>query len=81
MRNGNAPQFTAIVSNRKTGRVETRTYTLELHHRDIPQRIGGEGVHDSTNLDIVTPWQHEDVDSYRHVGYDLIRIVQWIDVY
>lgn len=81
MRNGNAPQFTAIVSNRQTGRVETRTYTLELHHRDIPQRIGGEGVHDSTNLDIVTPWQHEDVDSYRHVGYDLIRIEQWIDVY
>ena len=81
MRNGNAPQFTALVSNRKTGRVETRTYTLELHHRDIPQRIGGEGVHDSTNLDIVTPWQHEDADSYRHVGYDLIKIEQWVDEY
>lgn len=81
MREGNAPQFTAVVSSNKTGRIETKTFSLELHHSDIFQREGGAGVHNFDNLDIVTPWEHAERDQYRHVGYELIKIEQWVNVY
>lgn len=47
MKDGLAPQMKVEVVNRKTGAVEERVVSMELHHRDIPQRTGGTGVHDS----------------------------------
>ncbi|MBD8191058.1 RHS domain-containing protein [Pseudomonas fluorescens] len=79
MKDGLAPQMKVEVVNRKTGAVEERVVSMELHHRDIPQRTGGTGVHDSKNLDALTPWDHEAADPYRHTGYDLSKIITGID--
>lgn len=81
MEKGKAPKFRAEVIVRKTGLPETKSFSMELHHRDIPQRIGGEGVHSSKNLDALTPWEHEAVDSFRHAGNDLVRIVEGVDIW
>jgi RHS repeat-associated protein len=76
MSKGNAPQIQVEVVHRRTGVPSIMDFPIELHHSAIPQRIGGVGVHSPTNLLRVTPWQHEAIDPYRHVGYDLIRIVK-----
>ena len=54
---------------------------MELHHKDIPQRVGGDGVHQLGNLDSLTPWEHEAVDAFRHTGYDLSRIIKGVDLW
>jgi len=54
---------------------------MELHHRDIPQRVGGDGVHQSSNLDSLTPWDHEAVDPFRHTGYDFSKIIKGLDIW
>ena len=79
MENGNAPRMTVEVTNRKTGKTSTKDYSMELHHRDVPQRVGGEGVHDHSNLDALTPWEHEEVDPFRHVGSDLEEVILGVD--
>lgn len=76
MKNGNAPMIEAEVIHRRTGAVSTVDLPIELHHATIPQRAGGAGVHNTTNLLKVTPWQHEAIDPYRHVGYDLVQITK-----
>lgn len=81
MAKGRAPKISVMVQNRKTLEITERVYSLELHHATIPQRIGGTGVHNTSNLDILTPWEHEAVDSFRHVGSDLIRIIKGVDVW
>ena len=81
MAEGKAPKMTVEVISRKTDKISIREYTLELHHNDIPQRVGGEGVHDSSNLLALTPWEHEAVDQFRHVGSDLIRVIKGVDVW
>lgn len=75
MQSGKAPQIEVVMTNRKTGVQVTRKVSLELHHKNIPQRVGGTGVHSPSNLDILTPWQHETVDPFRHVGWDLDQIL------
>ncbi|GHC57487.1 RHS repeat-associated core domain-containing protein [Ulvibacter litoralis] len=81
MKEGKAPKMTVEVTNRKTGVTTTRDYSMELHHKDIPQRVGGDGVHDSSNLDALTPWEHEAVDEFRHVGSDLDEVIKGVDTW
>jgi len=81
MAEGKAPKMTVEVISRKTDKISIREYALELHHNDIPQRVGGAGVHDSSNLLALTPWEHEAVDQFRHVGSDLIRVIKGVDVW
>jgi len=76
MADGMAPRITVEVINRRTGLPQTKDVSMELHHRDIPQRIGGDGVHKTQNLDALTPWEHEAVDPFRHAGSDLVRIIR-----
>ncbi|MDR3197496.1 MAG: hypothetical protein LBU34_06450 [Planctomycetaceae bacterium] len=45
----------AKVRDNKTGKTKEVEVSMELHHRDTPQREGGEGVHDTINLDMLTP--------------------------
>lgn len=78
---GKAPRMEVEVVNRRTGLPETKEVSMELHHRDIPQRVGGTGVHESANLDALTPWEHELVDPFRHTGYDLSKIVRGLDIW
>ncbi len=76
MNNGDAPRIQVEVVSRRTGAISTMDMSIELHHTTIPQRVGGPGVHNATNLTKLTPWQHEAVDPYRHVGYDLIQVIK-----
>jgi RHS repeat-associated protein len=75
MNKGQAPKIKAEVRNNKTGKIETKDVSMELHHNDIPQRVGGEGVHEASNLKEVTPWEHEEIDPYRHTGSELKKII------
>ncbi|MEE5056968.1 RHS repeat-associated core domain-containing protein, partial [Pseudomonas alliivorans] len=81
MAEGKAPRMRVEVMDRKTLAIVEKDVSMELHHNDIPQRIGGDGVHDSSNLLSLTPWEHEAVDSFRHVGSDLIRVIKGVDVW
>ncbi|HAU9740022.1 TPA: hypothetical protein JFB80_005177 [Escherichia coli] len=76
---GRAPKFTARVKVIKTGKIETRDIPYELHHKNIPQRQGGPGVHNKSNLDEVDPWQHQDTDKYRHSGIELIEVITGVN--
>jgi hypothetical protein len=55
MEEGKAPMLKAKVRDNKTGKTKEVEVSMELHHRDTPQREGGEGVHDTINLDMLTP--------------------------
>ncbi len=66
---GKAPQREVIVRSRKTGELETRVETKELHHKD-PRRAGGDNK--DSNLQDVWPSEHEQVDPHRRLGYDTI---------
>lgn len=66
----------AEVIRRRTGAGSTVDLPFELYHATIPQRAEGAGVHNTANLLKVTPWQHEAIDPYRHVGYDLVQITK-----
>lgn len=81
MADGKAPQMTVTVRNRKTGKITQKDVSLELHHTVTPQRVGGSGVHNSSNLSIVDPWQHEAVDPFRHTGSDLLSIDKGVDMW
>ena len=81
MPEGKAPRMTVEVTNRTTGVTSIRDYSLELHHVGIPQRVGGTGVHNPSNLSIVDPWQHELVDPFRHVGSDLDKVIKGVDIW
>ena len=81
MAEGKAPRMTVEVMNRKTFEITRKDVAMELHHNDIPQRVGGAGVHETSNLLSLTPWEHEAVDAFRHVGSDLIRVVKGVDIW
>lgn len=81
MAKGKAPRMQVQVVSRSTDKITVKEYTLELHHNDIPQRVGGPGVHDNSNLLALTPWEHEAIDQFRHVGFDLIKVVKGVDVW
>ena len=40
----------------------------------------GTGVHNSSNLEIHTPWGHEAADEYRNVGSDLDRVIKDVSI-
>ncbi|WP_213881486.1 RHS repeat-associated core domain-containing protein, partial [Pseudomonas sp. dw_358] len=81
MSDGKAPKMKVEVVSRITDIKSIKDVSLELHHDAIPQRIGGAGVHASSNLLSLTPWEHEAVDSFRHVGSDLVRVIRGVDVW
>ncbi|HKH43760.1 MAG TPA: Ig-like domain-containing protein [Thermoanaerobaculia bacterium] len=81
MLEGDAPMMTVEVQVRRTGLVQTRDVPLELHHRAIPQRSGSRLAHQAWNLELVTPWAHEGMDSFRHTGYDLLRVITGVNGY
>lgn len=66
---GKAPQREIIVQNRKTGEIETRIESKELHHKK-PRREGGPNTDE--NLQDVWPQEHEAIDPNRHIDYDMI---------
>ncbi|UOF19825.1 RHS repeat domain-containing protein [Pseudomonas syringae] len=81
MTKGQAPRMKVEVINRKTGKPEIKDVSMELHHRDIPQRVGGDGVHQAGNLDALTPWAHESVDTFRHTGYRFVDMIKGLDTW
>ena len=81
MKKGKASKMTVEVTNRKTGITSVKDYSLELHHTNTPQRVGGTGVHNTSNLTIVDPWQHEAIDPFRHVGADLDVVIKGVDTW
>ena len=66
---------------RSSGCIETRPISIELHHRDIPQRAGSQTAHEPWNLEEVYPRSHEGMDPHRHTGYDLKKIKQGTNSY
>jgi len=73
MEEGKAPMITATIRD-KLGSIQQVDVSMELHHTNIPQRVGGMNVHAPSNLTPLTPWQHEAVDPFRHTGSTLINI-------
>jgi len=49
--------------------------------KDGKQRVGGPNVHGTSNLSPLTPWQHENVDPFRHTGQDLISIDNGVNLW
>ena len=80
MEAGKPPRVLAEIQ-RSSGRIETRPISIELHHRDIPQRAGSQTAHEPWNLEEVYPWSHEGMDPHRHTGYDLKKIKQGTNSY
>ena len=77
---GKPPQMKVMVYVNKTGATEIRTVSMEVHHIK-PQRVGGPDIHDTINLQMVSPWEHELVDQYRHTGYKLLEVIQGVDTF
>ena len=50
MADGKAPKMTVEVISRKSDQISIKEMSMELHHNDIPQRVGGAGGHDPSNL-------------------------------
>ncbi|KAF0867289.1 RHS repeat domain-containing protein [Pseudomonas sp. LD120] len=74
MAKGSAPRIQVEVL--KNGRRIIKDVSMELHHTNIPQRVGGAGVHNSSNLTALTPWAHEAIDPFRKTGKTLIKIIK-----
>ncbi len=81
MQKGKAPKMTVQVMNRKTGLVTTKDVSIELHHTQVPQRVGGANVHNASNLTEVTPWQHEAIDPFRNTGEDLVSVIKDVNIW
>ena len=69
------PQARIRVRVRGTGVVEERVVPKELHHID---GRGGADPHGVSNLMEAWPWEHEAVDQYRHTGYDLLEVLEYL---
>jgi RHS repeat-associated protein len=73
MKNGDAPQARVLVRDLASNREYIRIESKELHH------IGGRripGANSSGNLRELWPWEHAQVDPRRHIGYELLQILQ-----
>ena len=77
MADGQAPRMQVEVL--KNGQRVIKDVSMELHHTNIPQRVGGPGVHNASNLTALTPWQHEAVDPFRNTGETLLRVIKGVD--
>ncbi|NIF24291.1 RHS repeat-associated core domain-containing protein, partial [Candidatus Pantoea multigeneris] len=80
MRFGLAPRIRVKELHFRTGEERIRNVSLELNHRYWPQR-DGKHVDIPYNLEKVTPWEHAAKDPYRHVGSELLEIIQNIGNY
>ncbi|WP_025004905.1 RHS repeat domain-containing protein, partial [Porphyromonas macacae] len=76
MADGKSPRMTVEVFNRKTGKLEIKDVSIELHHTYLPQRNGGNVINEAWNLTPVSPWTHASMDPYRYTGDSLIRIIK-----
>ena len=74
MANGSAPRMKVEVL--KSGQRVVKDVSMELHHTNVPQRVGGANVHNTSNLTPLTPWQHETVDPFRNTGETLLRVIK-----
>ncbi|ECE6155105.1 hypothetical protein DPK65_23595 [Salmonella enterica subsp. enterica] len=72
---GKAPRMKIEVFNYKTGKLEVKDVSMEIHHRSLSQRGGSPKANEQWNLEKATPWGHEAMDPYRHTGYRLERII------
>ena len=79
MTQGDAPKLQAEVL--KDGKRVIKDVSMELHHTNIPQRMGGPNVHNPGNLTPLTPWQHEVVDQFRNTGETLLRIIKGVNIW
>lgn len=68
---GKAPKREVLVQKRKTGEIEVKTESKELHHKKPRSQGGG---NESDNLEEVWPSEHEAIDPNRHTGYDVLEI-------
>jgi hypothetical protein len=73
---GKAPLMRVRARNLKTGKYEEVDVPMELHHTTLPHRTGSAKANEPWNLQPTTPWGHESMDSFRHLGYELISIVK-----
>jgi len=76
MKDGLAPKMRVEVFNYKKRKFEIKDVSMEIHHRSLPQRGGTPKANEPWNLEKATPWGHEEMDPYRHTGYQLIRIIK-----
>jgi RHS repeat-associated protein len=81
MKDGKAPRMRVVVTDRVTGKKKTKDVSMELHHKKIPQRVGGKDVHKASNLKKVTPWEHAEEDEFRHAGDPLHHVVNGVDTW
>jgi hypothetical protein len=70
---GKPPQRTVLAKKRKTGEVEVKVESKELHHVK-PRREGG--GNEPENLREVWPSEHEEIDPHRHPGYDVLEVLE-----
>jgi len=76
---GRAPRMRVEVRSRADRTItETRDVSLELHHTYLTQRGGAGVANDAWNLTRATPWAHEAMDPFRHVGWDLMRVLRTV---
>ena len=76
MEKGKAPRMTIQVLSPKTGKISVKDISMELHHKFLPQRGGGQAANKTWNLTKATPWGHASMDSYRHTEYKLIKVIK-----
>lgn len=63
----------------KRGTVSVKDFPYELHHMDVPQSVGGEGVDCRSNPTEVDRWQHAAVDKFRHAGSELLEVIKGVN--
>ena len=68
---GRVPRREVLVKKRKTGTIERRTESKELHHKE--GRTGGD-PHRKENLLEAWPTEHELIDAFRHTGYEVPKL-------
>lgn len=76
MQEGLAPRMRIRLFHKKTQRYLIRDVSMELHHKFLPQRGGSSLSHSFWNLEKATPWAHEAMDPFRHLGYELDSIIK-----
>lgn len=68
---GSAPRRLALVRMKKTGALIEKFVSLELHHADGYCR--GDLPQEDQEMMLVWPWEHEEIDENRHIGYEFVE--------
>jgi hypothetical protein len=71
---GRSPKIRAQV-RLPGGMLEVRDIPIELHHYLLSQRSGSIASHEPWNLVPSLPWTHASMDEFRHIDFELIRII------